>query len=276
MNIEYQKIQQNRNQRTKIDHSFVICAYGECEYLEECVLSVLDQDVESTVLMITSTPNDKISRIAHKYRILLFENCGEKGITQDWNFALSKVQTKYATIAHQDDVYESDYSIKLFRAMEDAEEPLIGFSDYSEIHNAEVRESQLTKIKRFMLLPLKVHCLQKSRFIRRRVLSFGCAICCPSVMFCLDSLRQPIFGDKYICCEDWEAWEKISHQKGSFVYAPYKLMRHRIHDDSVTTKTVNSVGRREEDYQMYRKFWPEWVAKLLIKQYSKAEGYNKV
>lgn len=39
----------------------------------------------------------------------MYVNEGESGITQDWNFAYSKVQTDYVTIAHQDDKYAPEY-----------------------------------------------------------------------------------------------------------------------------------------------------------------------
>ena len=161
--------------------------------------------------------------------------------------------------------------------MENQAKPIIGFTDYKELHGTGTEDnSKLIRIKKWLLWPLRFRAFQKSRFIRRRSLSLGCAICCPSVMYCLDNIDQPVFHNRYQCCEDWEAWEKLSKQKGSFVYVPQSLMSHRIHEESMTTKTVNSSGRSSEDYEMFRKFWPEWIAKMLIRRYSKAEEYNKV
>ena len=98
-------------------HTFVICAYQESEYLEECIASLKNQKSESLVIMVTSTPNGHISSLAEKYGIPLYIN-PHGGITQDWNFALSKAETKYATIAHQDDVYEPEYGQKIVEAFE--------------------------------------------------------------------------------------------------------------------------------------------------------------
>lgn len=263
-------------QRIQIDHTFVICAYGECRYLEQCVDSLMKQSVQSTVIMITSTPNAFIYSVAQKNKIPLFINEGERGITQDWNYAISKVKTTYVTIAHQDDIYEPDYAITLYQQMISCPRPIIGFTDYSEIHDEKKStDSKLIKIKKILLLPLKLKAFQRSRFIRRRSLSFGCPICCPSVMYCLSNLEQPIFNNRFTCCEDWEAWEKLSKEKGSFVYVPQPLMSHRIHKDATTTKTVNSTGRAAEDYEMFRKFWPAGLAKTLVRRYSEAEQYNK-
>ena len=37
---------------------------------------------------------------------------------------------------------------------------------------------------------------------------------------------------------DWYAWYKISEYKGRFVYISDKLMCHRIHEESETSKTI--------------------------------------
>ena len=41
-------------------HTFVICAYKESEFLEECILSLKKQSIKSEILIATSTPNKYI------------------------------------------------------------------------------------------------------------------------------------------------------------------------------------------------------------------------
>ena len=91
-------------ERVNTNHTFAICAYKESPYLEECITSLMEQTVKSEIFIATSTPNKYIDDIAAKYNLKVYVNDGESGITQDWNFAYSKVQTDYVTIAHQDDV----------------------------------------------------------------------------------------------------------------------------------------------------------------------------
>ena len=43
---------------SKTNHTFVICAYKESPYLEECIQSLQAQTVSSQILMVTSTPNE--------------------------------------------------------------------------------------------------------------------------------------------------------------------------------------------------------------------------
>ena len=58
-------------------HTFVICAYKESSYLEECIVSLEKQTVKSNILMVTSTPNTFISEMAEKHNIPLIVNEGE-------------------------------------------------------------------------------------------------------------------------------------------------------------------------------------------------------
>ena len=258
-------------------HTFAICAYKESPYLEECINSLKKQSVKSDILMVTSTPNIYIENMAKKYDIPYYVNDGEGGITQDWNFAYAQTRTKYVTITHQDDVYDRDYLKRALAALQQAKKPLIYFTDYYEIRNGiSVKKNSLLTVKRIMLLPLKLKMLQKSRWVRRRILSFGSPICCPSVTFATDNLPKVIFKNHFRACEDWEAWEMISKIKGEFLYDPMILMGHRIHEESETSAIIGDNKRSEEEYEMFRKFWPKCIADILIKVYSKGQNSNQL
>ena len=260
-----------------ISHTFVICAYGESKYLEECIVSVKKQTIESNVILATSTPNEYIKVLCGKYNIPIYVNNGETGITQDWMFAVSCAKTPFVTIAHQDDVYFEKYAEYAVEAYIKSKKPLIFFTDYWEIRNGEYTKSnKLLNIKRFMLLPLRIKAFQNKKWIRRLILSFGSAICCPSVAYAVDNLPKPLFFNHFRTNEDWEAWERYSKLDGDFLYCKEPLMAHRIHEESETTATIQETGRSAEDYEMFKKFWPDWIARFLVRQYKESEKSNSV
>ena len=161
--------------------------------------------------------------------------------------------------------------------MEKAKNPIIFFTDYYELRNGKkVHNTGLLKIKRLMLAPLKIKIFQRSKFIRRRILSMGSPICCPSVTFNKERFREPLFKNHFRTNEDWECWEILSRHKGTFVYSSTPLTCHRIHEGSETSAAIAETGRSSEDYEMFRKFWPKFIAKLLVKQYGKSEKYNEL
>ncbi len=257
-------------------HTFVVLAYKESKYLEKCIESVLNQEYKSEVIIATSTPNEYITNIANKYNLKLIENPNKgKGIGADFDFALSCGNTELVTVAHQDDIYDKNYSSEIVKAYN--KKALIIFSDYYEIKNDKKVVSNLNlKIKRFMLLPIRFRFFGNYKFFKRLVLRFGCSICCPSVTFVKRKIDLPLFNCDLKCDIDWYAWESLSKQKGAFVLINKKVMGHRVHDGSETSAVLGQNGRITEDYIMFNKFWPKFISKMLVKLYVNSEKSNKV
>ncbi len=262
-----------------INHAFVICAYGNSKYLGACIRSLLAQTVESRILMVTSTPNKHIHAQARRYGIPLYIHDREDGIASDWNFGYQKARecAEYVTIAHQDDIYHRRYTEKMLGRLAAAKHPLIVFCNYAELRNGTIAgNSRLLFVKRLMLLPLLPGKYQTRVRIRRRILSMGNPIMCPTVLYCTKNLPEVFFQPGLISNLDWEAWEKLSSLSGSFVYEPDILLLHRIHEGSTTSRTIREKIRKEEDMFMFRKFWPEWIVRFLIKIYITGERGNRV
>lgn len=262
---------------TAKDHTFVICAYQESPYLEECIQSLLNQTTPGRVLMVTSTYCEYIQKAADKYHLQLQVNTGEHGIAGDWNFGYDQAETPLVTIAHQDDIYEPVYIERLLALINSSAHPLIAFTDYGELRDGhKVYHSQLLRIKRILLSPLRMKMLRRSKFIRRRSLSFGNGICCPSVMYVRHNLPELIFQTGYQSDLDWQAWERLSKLDGDFLYCAQRLLLHRIHSGSETSRIIGDNGRKSEDLRMFCKFWPLIIAKPLAKMYSRAEKNNEL
>ena len=257
------------------DHTFVVCAYGESPYLKDCLESISCQEAKTNVIISTTTPNDYIQSLSKEFGVSLFVNEGEPSISADWNRALSHVCTSLATIAHQDDVYLPMYTSSVIDFANQADKPLIIFTDYGELRNGiNEDEIRILKVKRRLLSPLRKKENWSSVRKRRRALSLGCSICCPSVTFNLDYLKQPIFDTNFKCDLDWQTWERLSVLEGSFVYCDRILMRHRIHQGSETTALIKDDTRSKEDFEMLKKFWPLPAAALINSIYSLSQISN--
>lgn len=259
------------------DHTYVICAFRESAYLEECIISLMEQTVSSNIIMVTSTPGEFLLNMSGKYQIPLYVNEGEHGIAGDWNFALSKVQTPIATIAHQDDTYEPWYTETVIEYMSQAERPLLFFSDYGEIREGKrENNNKLLRVKRIMLMPLRPKWTSSSIFVRRRVLSLGSPISCPTVSYFLPNLPKTIFSSEYKSDLDWQAWERLSLLKGDFIFCNKICMYHRIHADSTTTEVLQENERYREDLEMFSRFWPKFIAHILEHFYKDSEKSNEM
>lgn len=264
---------------TKVNpiHTYVVLAYKESNYLEECIKSVLHQSNDSTVVIATSSPNKHIEAIANKYNLSIHVNPdGPRGIGYDFDFAVSCGKTKLVTVAHQDDLYDKDYASAMIEGYKLNPDSIILFSDYYEIRDQhKVYSNTNLKIKRLLLTPLKVKFLAKRKFGKRLPLRFGCAICCPAVTFVKSNIRnEDIFKCDFKCDIDWYAWEKLSKLNGSFSYIKEPLMGHRVHEESTTSEIIQDNIRTKEDLEMFKKFWPRWIANQINKVYVKSEKSN--
>lgn len=260
------------------DHTFAVCAYKESPYLRECIESLLAQTVKSNIIITTSTDNEFIRGIAQEYQLPLIVNPGEGGIANDWNFGYHQTTTKLMTIAHQDDRYHPEYVEDMLEQLNKAKNPIIYFTGYNELRNGKIVEkSTMLTVKRLMLKPLQIRAFHGCRFIKRLCISMGNPVSCWSVCYVKDKLPETVFVSDFKSNLDWEEWEKLSREKGDFVYWKRPLTYHRVHEGSETSNAINNGNiRGQEDYAMFLKFWPTWLAKFIMKFYIKGEKLNEV
>lgn len=262
---------------TNYDHTFVVCAYKENPYLEECIKSVVNQNVKSNVLISTSTPNDYITKLAEKYNLNIVINKGIGDQADNFNFAYSQVETELVTICHQDDLYSERYLEEMLKNINKSKMPLIYFTNYYELRsNKIIKSNTILKIKRFLLFPLKSKFFWGNIFLRNRILSLGDPICCPSITFVKSNNTPSIFDSKYKGTLDWRAWIKISKNKGQFIYCSKPLTIHRIHNDTGTTETIQNNIRTKEELEIFKEFWPNWIAENLSKVYAYSQKSNNI
>lgn len=276
-------------------HTFVICAYKDSPYIEECIMSLKKQTVKSEIILATATPSGYLEALCEKYQIAYQVRDGAPGIGSDWNYALSLAVTPYVTIAHQDDVYENNYTEIMLKNVERWNESvrkngkslpfLIAFSRYYELINGVKTSGRMNQIiKGILSFPLWKEAFQGKRWRKRWVIRFGNAICCPSVFYNREYLekllasegRPYIFQQDFRSNLDWETWEWMSRQDGAFLYSRERLMAHRIHGGSETSAIIKEHQRGQEDYRIFCKFWPMWIAKCISGVYRASEKGNAV
>lgn len=258
------------------NHTFVVCAYKESPYLVECVQSLLDQTIEPNIILSTSTPNDYIKGISSNYSIPLVINKTKPGIASDWNNALDAATTDLVTIAHQDDVYDKKYLEDVLAHINRSKDPLLYFTNYGELRNGLfVDNNKLLKVKRMMLAPLKLDLAKSSVFVRRRIMSIGSPICCPSVTMIKSKLGPQFFKNDFMSNLDWQAWADLALKKGDFIYNSEIRMHHRIHEDSETSHLIHNSKREAEDLQMLQSFWPKPIASMVFSIYVKGQQSNE-
>ena len=261
----------------KFEHTFVVLAYKESKFLEECLKSVKNQSIPSKVVIATATPNTFIQSLAEKYDVEIIVNENHISIGYDFDFAVSVGKTALVTVAHQDDIYDYTYAEEMVEAYHKQPKSTIIFSDYYEIKhgNEKIYQNRNLMIKQILLFLLRFHGWANLGLIKRSALRFGDAICCPAVTFVKENVPDEIFASDLKCNVDWHAWEKLSRRKGYFYYVHKYLMGHRIYCESTTSEIIGENLRTKEDYEILKRFWPNAIAKIIAKAYAYSEKSNE-
>ncbi|MBP5492454.1 MAG: glycosyltransferase family 2 protein [Clostridiales bacterium] len=263
------------NNYTAKDLTLVITAYKECPYLEECIQSVLKQTSVPNLMISTSTPNDYISGLAEKYSLQVRVN-PTGGQVKDYNFAMHQPDTPLVMLMHQDEVIAPAFVEQSIYELNHCKDPIISFTNYIEMHNDVVdkKASSIVKIKRIMLWPLSIPGVMRHGHGKRAIQLLGNPITHPTVICVMKKMPEELFVERFKASMDWDLWERLSRLKGSFVYSKKVLLYHRMNDDNQTSKLFKTTNSRyEEESEIFNRFWPKWITKLIMKFYSKAANY---
>lgn len=268
-------------------HAFVICAYKESPYLEFCMRSLRKQTVRSDVYLVTSTPSEYIDRLAAKYRIPVFVRDGASSLREDWLFGwrLAGADHSLVTIAHQDDKYHPRYAEELLNAYEMYPDMTVFCSDYVVLKTEEGRLSDGTTypggtalicgdmvrfVKKLLRMPLRLRGLADRTWAKKLPLMFGNSICCPSCTYNHDVIGDDMFRSPMEFALDWDNLYELAMKPGRFVCSETPLIAYRVHDGATTKACIEDNRRSTDEIAMFRKMWPEWIVKILMKYYKKA------
>jgi glycosyltransferase involved in cell wall biosynthesis len=245
-------------------------AYSESPYLRECLDSLKSQSVPVDVLIVTSTPNQFIKLSALQYKIPLLINPVGGTIAKDWNFALKQGSHNLLVLAHQDDIYHSDFAKRALSFFASNEKCAIAFTDSNELTNNQVTVNNLRELVKKFLRKLAFFGFKQtihSNFHFRLLLGLGCSISCPSVIFNRAVIPNFCFSDEFSVNLDWDAWSRLGKSGVSFGYIRGDLLTHRIHAGAETQLAIADQRRAREDGIIFRRYWSPVVANLLLKIY---------
>ena len=137
----------------KFKHCFVVPTFNKSPYLENCLKSLNKQKIKSNIIITTSKPFKGIKKIAKKYNVECIIFNSHKNIANDWNRAIKKSKSNYVTIAHQDDIYDRNYTYQINKSLKKYGEslPSIIFTDYSQLKNNKKSISFKILVKKIIL-----------------------------------------------------------------------------------------------------------------------------
>ena len=242
-------------------HTFVILAYNISDDLEECIKSVINQSVKSNIVIATSTPNDYIIDLASEYSLGVMVNKEKSNKGRDYNFAINSFDTELITIAHQDDLYDRNYTKEILNCYKKNKKATIIFTDNYEIYeDKKIKKSKELFWKRYYLLPLRFSIFQNKKIIKIRSLRKDKFICTSSITFVKKNINEEIFPTNLKFDNDWQGLIDLAKKDTRFVYLRKKLVGYRVGEKK------NYKSKIKEDEQILKSMYPKWYYDKVVKK----------
>ncbi len=252
-------------------HAFAVCAYGDSPYLESCLRSLAAQTVPSEILLCTSTPSDYIRALAGKYGVPVLVREGEPGIARDWNFAYRAPDAPLVTLAHQDDMYQREYTRALLDAKEKYPDMSVFMSASITVKDGRLKEyGGIELVKKCLRLPLRCGALNGLAAVKKTALRFGNPVICPSCTYDRTLCGEDLFDPRYRFVLDWDALLKLAEKEGRWICDERPLVLYRVHPDAATGESIRSHVREREEAEMFGRTLPEPAARVIRKLYRKS------
>lgn len=251
-------------------HTFVILAYQESDDLEECIKSVLKQSVKSNILIATSTPCDYIMEMASLYSLGVMVNESESNKGNDYNFALNTINSPLITIAHQDDLYDRNYTKEILKVYEKQKDATIIFTDNYQIkEDKKIIKNKALRRSHYYLYPLKYRFFQNKKFFKLRSIRKEKFICTSGITFVMDNISIPLFPTNLYYDNDWKALLELAKENTRFVFIDKKLVGYRLENKR------NTIDKIEEDEDILKENYSHWYFEMFIKkEFAKRKNRN--
>lgn len=252
-------------------HTFVICAYGKSPYLRACIRSLKAQTVPTRIICTTSTPSPWLEKVLKEQEIPLYIRKGESNIQEGWNYAIQKAESRFVTIAHQDDLYSRHYVEELSKAASRYPDMTVFMSDGVLIKKEKIAWGGAVElVKKILRFPWRIKGLCHLSIVKKSGLILGNPVMCPSCSYQKALVDLPLFSGGYGYVLDWECMRKLADQPGRFVCVEKPLLYYRIHNGAATKECIKNHRREQEEQQMFEKMWPRQIAAALMKVYQMA------
>lgn len=249
-------------------HSFIVPAFGDSPFLEDCLESLRTQTTKSRVVVSTSTPSAHIASACRRYGATLRVNPQRRNIGSDWNWALRRADTRYVTFAHQDDVYKIPFLARTLDLFRRHPEGALCFTGYQEIgDDGAARSSRISRVKHALEAVALGRSEAPSALRMRFFLSFGNPLPCSAVTLDRKHLPDFAFSTELASNLDWDAWWRLLSEGRRFLHAPERLVGRRHNGLTETSRLIRDGRRACEDREMFRRIWPAPIDAVIAAAY---------
>ena len=169
------------------------------------------------------------------------------------------MNSELITIAHQDDIYDRNYTKEILNKYKKNKDATIIFTDNYEINNdRKVVKSKKLFREKYYLYPLKHKFFQDKKYFKLRSVKKEKFICTSSITFIKKNNKEKIFPENLLYDNDWQGLIDLAKEKTKFVFLNKKLVGYRVSNKKICQKKI------EEDKEILSSLYSKWYYEKVI------------
>ena len=228
----------------------VVPAYGEPQYLEETLISLVKTQSESVRILVLDdgSKSSYIENLVKNFepRINYLHNSKNLGVSANFNKALNIVNSRFVMLVGPDDLMTSCMTLVVNNAKDFGQSPVAILSRVRTINSLGKTSISLSGIVKSILTPKSTGCIPSKRFLL--TLLIGNWVFNPSVVWDTDQLDDEPYSDQYLYCMDWDLLLKLAYANSTCFYTTINVFSYRRHSQSISM--INLKGRYSEELKV--------------------------
>jgi len=228
----------------------VVPAYGEPQYLEETLISLVKTQSESVRILVLDdgSKSSYIENLVKNFepRINYLHNSKNLGVSANFNKALNIVNSRFVMLVGPDDLMTSCMTLVVNNAKDFGQSPVAILSRVRTINSLGKTSISLSGIVKSILTPKSTGCIPSKRFLL--TLLIGNWVFNPSVVWDTDQLDDEPYSDQYLYCMDWDLLLKLAYANSTCFYSAINVFLYRRHSQSISM--INLKGRYSEELKV--------------------------
>lgn len=220
--------------------SVIIPAYNHEDYIEECLLSVINQTYKNIEIIIINdgstdeTEKEILKIIDSTDKEICYSSQENQGVCKTLNIGLKAASGKYIAILASDDMWATHRIEKQVSHLEKHKHVGFVFSDSKIIFDRKISNIKFSDYK------LKLNTLFTETNFSRNIyydLLTGNFICAATVLIRKEALEQVGEFDVNIDFEDYDMWLRLSKEYDAS-YIPEVLALYRMHGNNLSNDSL--------------------------------------
>ncbi len=230
----------------------VVPAYGEPQYLEATLRSLISTQGDSVRILVLDDGSDSsfIQNLVKQFqpRIVYIRNPTNLGVSNNFNRGLRIANAKYVMLVGHDDlmsgcmtsvVNNTHFLDRSFFAI---------LTPVKTVNSSGKTSLSLSAFAKSLLTPKNSGIISAKRFLVS--LLIGNWVFNPAIIWNTEDLDCELYSDRYSFCMDWDLLLRLAYRKRACIYSETEILMYRRHFESISMRNLN--GRYAEELEVLR------------------------